>query len=60
VPIVQPVDALVEAHDISNYAKTAELADDSTEYGLKRVREQVLTGIGAGTGEVRVYEINRN
>jgi hypothetical protein len=59
---VQPVDALVEAHDISNYAKTAELADDSTEYGLKRVREQVLAGIGAGgnAGEVRVFEINRN
>ena len=60
VPIAQPVDALVEAHDISNYAKTAELADDSTEYGLKRVREQLLTGIGAGVGEVRVYELSRN
>ncbi len=66
VPIVQPVDALVEAHDISNYAKTAELADDAAvgngEYGLKRVREQVLAGIGVGgtAGEVRIYEINRN
>jgi hypothetical protein len=60
VPIAQPVDALVEAHDISNYAKTAELADDSTEYGLRRVREQLLTGIGAGAGEVRVYELSRN
>jgi hypothetical protein len=66
VPIVKPVDALVEAHDISNYAKTAELADDAAvgngEYGLKRVREQVLTGIGAGgnAGEVRVFELTRN
>ena len=66
VPILKPVDALVEAHDISNYAKTSELADDAAvgngEYGLKRVREQVLAGIGAGgsAGEVRVFEINRN
>jgi hypothetical protein len=69
VPILKPVDALVEAHDISNYAKTAELADEaakgSGEYGLKRVREQVLAGIGVGSldgaaGQVRVYELSRN
>lgn len=66
VPIVKPADALVEAHDISNYAKTAELADDAAvgngEYGLERVREQVLAGIGASgsAGEVRVFELTRN
>jgi DNA-binding phage protein len=62
-PISKPIDALVEAHDISNYIKTAEMADESQEFGLKRVREQVLQIIGAEkSGEVRevtVYEMKR-
>lgn len=65
VPIAKPLEALVEAHDISTYAKTAELADDSNEFGLKAVRERLLAGIrgiglGEGSGEVRIYELNRN
>ena len=61
-PISQPIDALVEAHDISNYIKTAEMADESQEFGLKRVREQVLAEIGKetqGAGQVSVFEMRR-
>ena len=69
--ITEPLNALVEAHDVSNYAKTAELADKSTDYGLSRVREQVLaliystdsaSGTSGGvleTGEVTVYKLER-
>jgi hypothetical protein len=61
IPISKPIDALVEAHDISNYIKTAEMADESKEFGLKRVREQVLEIIGAEkSGEVTVYELKRD
>ncbi len=66
LPISTPVEALLEAHDVSNYAKTAELADESQEIGLKRVREQVLSSFGAGggigvlgEGETTVYELRR-
>ena len=62
-PISKPIDTLVEAHDLSNYTKTAELADESQEFGLKRVREQVLQVIGAEksaeVGEVTVYQMKR-
>lgn len=65
VPIASPVAALLEAHEIENYTKTAELADQSQEFGLKRVREQVLAGIGVGQdsssgfGETRSYRLER-
>jgi len=66
LPISTPVAAVLEAHDVSNYAKTAELADDSQEVGLKRVREQVLAPFGAGggigvlgVGETTVFELRR-
>ncbi len=66
LPISTPVAAVLEAHDISNYAKTAELADESQESGLKRVREQVLAPFGAGggigvlgVGETAVFELRR-
>lgn len=66
LPISTPVAAVLEAHDVSNYAKTAELADESQEIGLKRVREQVLAQIGAGGtigvdkfGETTVFELKR-
>ena len=65
LPISTPIAAVLEAHDVSNYAKTAELADKSQELGLKRVREQVLanipkTGIGVvENGEVTVYKLER-
>ena len=64
VPISKPIDALVEAHDISNYEKTAQLADESQEFGLKRVREMVLEAFGAEgagkQGQVSVFEMRRN
>ena len=50
MPITLPVAAILEAHEIENYTKTADLADKSQEFGLKRVREQVLAGIGVGGG----------
>ena len=66
MPISTPVAAVLEAHDVSNYAKTAELADESQEIGLKRVREQVLAQISAGGtigvdkfGETTVFELKR-
>jgi len=65
MPISFPVAVILEAHEIDNYTKTAELADKSQEFGLKRVREQVLTGIGVATegskgfGEARTYELER-
>jgi len=70
MPITVPVAAILEAHEIENYTKTAELADESQEFGLKRVREQVLTGISAqsggvsgaganGFGEALTYELER-
>ena len=66
LPISTPVAAVLEAHDVSNYAKTAELADESQEIGLKRVREQVLAPFGAGggigvlgVGETTVFELRR-
>jgi hypothetical protein len=66
LPISAPVAAVLEAHDVSNYAKTAELADESQEIGLKRVRDQVLEpfgeggGIGVlGAGETTVFELRR-
>jgi hypothetical protein len=66
LPISAPVAAVLEAHDVSNYAKTAELADESQEIGLKRVRDQVLEpfGVGAGigvlgAGETTVFELRR-
>ena len=66
LPITTPVAAVLEAHDVSNYAKTAELADESQEIGLKRVREQILAQItpGAGigvdkVGETTVFELKR-
>lgn len=60
LPISTPVAAILEAHDVSGYAKTAELADESQELGVKRVREQVLAGIGVlETGEVTVYKLER-
>ena len=66
IPISTPITAVLEAHDVANYAKTAELADESQEIGLKRVREQVLAQIGAGgsmgvdkVGETTVFELKR-
>lgn len=65
MPITTPVTAILEAHEIENYTKTAELADQSQEFGLKRVREQVLAGIGVGEdsgsgfGEARSYRLER-
>jgi hypothetical protein len=50
MPITVPVAAILEAHEIENYTKTADLADKSQEFGLKRVREHVLAGIGVGGG----------
>lgn len=65
VQISKPIDTVVEAHDISNYVKTAEMADESQELGLKRVREQVLAVIGVEKGsqmegEVTVYKLSRH
>lgn len=70
MPITVPVAAVLEAHEIENYTKTAELADESQEFGLKRVREQLLAGLlsksagvdsnGAnGFGEALTYELER-
>ena len=64
-PISNQNDALVEAHDISSYVKTAEMADESQEFGLKRVREQLFAVIGVEKGnqvegEAQVYELKRN
>ena len=66
LPISTPVAAVLEAHDVANYAKTAELADESQQFGLKRVREQVLAQIGAyagqgvdKVGETTVFELKR-
>ena len=59
------VPTILEAHDIQNYAKTAELADKSQEIGLKRVREQLLAfvpqaGIGVQeVGETFVFKLER-
>lgn len=57
-----PVERIVEAHEISNYAKTAELADDSNEVGIKRLRVQVLDSFGPRLeeGVTSVYELRRN
>lgn len=65
VPISEPIDALVEAHDMQNYNKTAKLADESQELGLKRVREQVFEIIGSDwrpgqLGQVSVFEMRRD
>ncbi len=65
VPTSKPIEALVEAHDMQNYKKTAQMADQSQELGLKRVREQVLEVIGAEwqpgqLGQVSVFEMRRN
>lgn len=49
VQITRPLESVVEAHDILNYQKTAELADNSQEVGLKRVRGQLLDAIASGT-----------
>ena len=66
LPISTPLAAVLEAHDVSNYAKTAELADESQDLGLKRVRGQVLAPFGAGggigvleVGETTVFELRR-
>jgi hypothetical protein len=68
MPITLPVAAILEAHEIENYTKTADLADKSQEFGLKRVREQVLAGIGvggvfgedsSGFGEALTYKLER-
>ena len=70
MPITVPVAAILEAHEIENYTKTAELADESQEFGLKRVREQVLKGISSqnggvggpganGFGEALTYKLER-
>jgi hypothetical protein len=65
MPISTPIAAVLEAHDIQNYAKTAELADKSQEIGLKRVREQVLAfvpqaGIGVQeVGETFLFRLER-
>lgn len=60
MPIEHESKTVVEAHDISNYTKTAEIADKSQEFGLKRVRAQVLELFGQEPAEVSVYKINRN
>ena len=63
--ISEPLVAVLEAHEIEGYAKTAEMADKSQEIGLKRVREQVLerflpqNSIGVETGETTVYKLER-
>ena len=65
MPISTPIAAVLEAHEIENYAKTAELADKSQETGLKRVREAVLdkflpqSVIGVQTAETTVYKLQR-
>ena len=63
--ISEPLVAVLEAHEIEGYAKTAEVADKSQEIGLKRVREQLLerffpqNSIGVETGETAVYKLER-
>lgn len=63
--ISTPAAVILEAHDISNYTKTAELADASQETGLRRVREQVLgmlprRGFGVENwAETTVYKLER-
>lgn len=63
--ISQPLVAVLEAHEIEGYAKTAEVADISQEVGLKRVREQLLerflpkSSVGVETGETTVYKLER-
>ena len=65
MPISTPIAMILEAHEITNYTKTAELADKSDEFGLKRVRELVLDGffppstIGVETGEATLYKLER-
>ena len=65
MPISTPIAMVLEAHEITNYTKTAELADKSEELGLKRVRELVLdrffprSAIGVETGEATVYKLER-
>jgi hypothetical protein len=65
LPISTPINVILEAHDVSNYAETAKLADKSQEIGLKGVREQVLdllpkNGIGVQNwAETTVYQPER-
>ena len=65
MPISSPIAMILEAHEITNYTKTAELADKSDEFGLKRVRELVLdrffppSTIGVETGEATLYKLER-
>jgi pimeloyl-ACP methyl ester carboxylesterase len=65
MPISTPIAIILEAHEITNYTKTAELADKSEEFGLKRVRELVLdrffpqSAIGVETGEATLYKLER-
>jgi hypothetical protein len=65
LPISSPINVILEAHDVANYAETAKLADKSQEIGLKRVREQVLSllpknGIGVENwAETTVYQLER-
>jgi hypothetical protein len=65
LPITVPVAAVLEAHEISRYAETAEMADKSQELGLKRVREELIgaflpqNSIGVETGETSVYKLER-
>ena len=65
LPISTSIAAVLEAHEIENYTKTAELADKSQETGLKRVRQQILDGfwpqnsIGVETAETKVFELKR-
>ena len=65
LPISTPLAAVLEAHEIENYTKTAELADKSQDFGLSRVRDQLLGdfwpsgGIGVETGETTVFELKR-
>lgn len=63
--ISEPLVAVLEAHEIEGYAKTAEMADKSQEIGLNRVREQLLgrflpqNSIGVESGETTVYKLER-
>ena len=63
--ISEPLVAVLEAHEIEGYAKTAEVADKSQEFGLKRVRDQLLerflpqNSIGVESGETTVYKLER-
>lgn len=53
-PIKPDANALIEAHEISNYKKTAELADKSTDPGVSRIRDRIVNFIGINRGDEKI------